>query len=138
MRATVYFEKFEIELKPLMFHLDCEQATITSLLINFPETPVTLCSVHIIRNLMKQLKTYTTGDFYKNPILLNFWRILTGSLFLNLDCPEILNEILRFFRFEILNAETLENSLKIQLEKYIKEYLIKLTKKLTIFVILFI
>ena len=121
-----------------MFHLDCDQATITSLLINFPETPVTLCSVHIIRNLMKQLKTYTTGDFYKNPILLNFWRILTGSLFLNLDCSEILNEILRFFRFEILNAETLENSLKIQLEKYIKEYLIKLTKKLTIFVFLFI
>ena len=74
---------------------------------------------------MKQLKTYTTGDFYKNPILLNFWRILTGSLFLNLDCPEILNEILRFFRFEILNDETLENSLKIQLEKYINEYLIK-------------
>ena len=101
-----YFEKFEIELKPLMFHLDCEQATITSLLINFPETPVTLCSVHIIRNLMKQLKTY----YY-------FWRILTGSLFLNLDCPEILNEILRFFRFEILNDETLENSLKIRLEK---------------------
>ena len=64
-----YFEKFEIELKPLMFHLDCEQATITS-----------------------------------------------------------------FFRFEILNDETLENSLKIQLEKYIKEYLIKLT----IFVFLFI
>ena len=51
-----YFEKFEFELKPVMFHLDCEQATITALLNNFPETPVTLCSVDIIRNLMKQLK----------------------------------------------------------------------------------
>jgi hypothetical protein len=27
------------------------------------ETPVTLCLVHIIRNLMKQLKTFTTGDY---------------------------------------------------------------------------
>ena len=50
---------------------------------------------------------------------------MTGSLFLNLNCPEILSEILRFFRFEILTDETLENSLKTQLEKYIDEYLIK-------------
>ena len=57
--------------------------------------------------------------------MLNFWRVLTGSLFLNLNCPEILSEILRFFRFEILTDETLENSLKTQLEKYIDEYLIK-------------
>jgi hypothetical protein len=61
---------------------------------------------------MKQLKTYTTSDFYKNPILLNFWRVLTGSLFLNLNCREILSEILRFFRFDILTDETLENSSK--------------------------
>ena len=122
---TQYFNKFEIELKPFMFHLDCEQATISSLLHNFPETPVTLCSVHIIRNLMKQLKTYTTGDFYKNPVLLKFWRILTGSLFLNLNCPEILSEILRYFKFDILTDENLENPLKNQLEKYIDQYLIK-------------
>ena len=54
----------------------------------------------------------------------------------HLDCEQA--TITSFFRFEILNDETLENSLKIQLEKYIKEYLIKLTKKLTIFVFLFI
>ena len=92
---------------------------------NFPETPVTLCSVHIIRNLMKQLKTYTTGDFYKNPVLLKFWRILTGSLFLNLNFPEILSEILRYFKFDILTDENLENPLKNQLQKYIDQYLIK-------------
>ena len=123
-RKYTHFSE-ETAFQKFMFHLDCEQATITALLNNFPETPVTLCSVHIIRNLMKQLKTYTTGDFYKNPILLNFWRVLTGSLFLNLNCPEILSEILRFFRFEILTDETLENSLKIQLKKYIDEYLVK-------------
>ena len=32
---------------------------------------------------------------------------------------------MRFFRFEILTDETLENSLKIQLKKYIDEYLVK-------------
>ena len=76
---TQYFNKFEIELKPFMFHLDCEQATISSLLHNFPETPVTLCSVHIIRNLMKQLKTYTTGDFYKSVYSLSNWNFGQNS-----------------------------------------------------------
>ena len=41
----------------------------------------------------------------------------------HLDCEQA--TITSFFRFEILNDETLENSLKIQLEKYINEYLIK-------------
>ena len=61
-RKYTHFSE-ETAFQKFMFHLDCEQATITALLNNFPETPVTLCSVHIIRNLMKQLKTYTTGDF---------------------------------------------------------------------------
>ena len=107
-----YFEKFENNLKPFMFHLDCEQATITSLLNNFPETPVTLCSVHLLRNFMKHLKSFTTGDFYKNPVLLKFWRILTGCIFLNLTCPEILEEIMRYFKHEILNDNQLNFGLK--------------------------
>ena len=34
-----------------------------------------------------------------------------------------------FFRFEILTDETLENSLKIQLKKYIDEYLVKYARR---------
>ena len=71
------------------------------------------------------------GVRLENPILLNFWRVLTGSLFLNLNCPEILSEILRFFRFEILTDETLENSLKIQLKKYIDVYKTKSNERQT-------
>ena len=107
-----------------MFHLDCEKATINSLLTNFPETPVTLCSVHIIRNFMKHLKEYTVGDFYKNPILLKFWRILTGSIFLNLSSPEILESILSYFH-EISNDPGLEPNMQTRLKNYINKYLVK-------------
>ena len=63
---NTFEEKFAVTLKPQMFHIDCEFAAIKSLIEIFPETPVTLCSVHILRNLMKHLKEYTSGDFYKN------------------------------------------------------------------------
>tara|TARA_B110000977_G_scaffold55473_1_gene75588 strand:+ start:537 stop:770 length:234 start_codon:yes stop_codon:yes gene_type:complete len=49
-----YFEKFEFELKPVMFHLDCEQATITALLNNFPETSVTLCFADFLESFYRK------------------------------------------------------------------------------------
>ena len=98
---NTFEEKFPVTLKPQMFHIDCEFAAIKSLIKIFPETPVTLCSVHILRNLMKHLKEYTSGDFYKNPTLLKFWRIIPGSFFFNLDNPPILSEILKYLKSDL-------------------------------------
>ena len=48
-----YFLKFQAELSPHMFHLDCELATILFKKNNFPDSPITLCGVHILRNMLK-------------------------------------------------------------------------------------
>jgi hypothetical protein len=77
---TTYEEKFAVSLKPEMFLIDCEISAISFIEV-FPETPVTLCSVHLLRNGMKHLKEYTSGNFYKKPTLLKFWRILSVTLF---------------------------------------------------------
>jgi hypothetical protein len=63
------FIKFNENLSPHMFHLDCEIATILSIQNNFPESPITLCSVNILRNMMKKLKEYTFGNFLINKTL---------------------------------------------------------------------
>ena len=97
-----YFSKFNENLSPHMFHLDCEIATILSIQHNFPESPITLCSVHILRNMLKKLKEYTFGNFFMNKTLLKFWKTLSGSFFFNLSNPEILNNILSYFRTDIL------------------------------------
>ena len=69
-----YFSKFNENLSPHMFHLDFEIATILSIQHNFPESPITLCSVHILRNMMKKLKEYTFGNFFMNKTLSEFWK----------------------------------------------------------------
>ena len=49
-----YFLKFNENLSPHMFHLNCEIATILSIQNYFSESPITLCSGHILRNMMKK------------------------------------------------------------------------------------
>ena len=58
--------------------------------------------------MLKKLKEYTFGNFFMNKTLLKFWKTLSGSFFLNLSNPEILNNILSYFRTDIL-AELDEN-----------------------------
>ena len=118
-----YHKKFEAELTPHMFHLDCELATITSLKNNFPDSPITLCSVHILRNMMKHLKEHTVGNFYENKTLLKFWKTLSGSFFLNLSNPEILSSILTYFRQDIMDE--LEPNFRVGLSNFIEKYLVK-------------
>ena len=73
---------------------------------------------------MLHLKKYTSGDFYKNPTLLKFWRIISGSLFFNLDNPPILSEILRYLKNDLINDLTCDN-LKQSVINFINNYLIK-------------
>ena len=62
----------------------------------FPRTNIFLCSVHILRAIQKNFKSKVSGIFYQNPDLLYIWRVLSGSLFLNLCDENILNEIITF------------------------------------------
>ena len=50
----------------------------------------------ILRAIQKNYKLKVSGIFYKNPDLLYIWRVLSGSLFLNLCDENILNEIITF------------------------------------------
>ena len=118
-----YHKKFEAELTPHMFHLDCELATITFLKNYFSDSTITLCSVHILRNMMKHLKEHTVGNFYENKTLLKFWKTLSGSFFLNLSNPEILSSILTYFRQDIMDE--LEPNFRVGLSNFIEKYLVK-------------
>ena len=58
-----------------------------------------------------------------NKTLLKFWKTLSGSFFLNLSNPEILNNILSYFRTDIL-AE-LDENLRENLSNFIEKYSVK-------------
>ena len=60
---------------------------MSAMQVIFPRTNIFLCSVHILRAIQKNFKSKVSGIFYQNPDLLYIWRVLSGSLFLNL-CDE--------------------------------------------------
>ena len=50
---------------------------------------------------MKHLKQKVSHKWYKNPTLVQAWRVISGSLFLNLNDQEIFNEIDTYLKVTI-------------------------------------
>jgi hypothetical protein len=78
---NLYFSEFGPELENLFFHSDSEHAFMLAVLKVLPESSIILGSVHILRNLLKNIKSKIDTDLFKNNILLYVWRVLSGSLF---------------------------------------------------------
>ena len=64
----------------------------------FPNSYTILCSVHILRNLLKNMKSKIDTDIFKNKILLKVWRTLSGALFLPLENSKILKTVKIFLK----------------------------------------
>ena len=92
----VFFEKFETELEIPVIHMDCEVACLKAVKDVFPKTSILLCSVHIIRTFLKNFRKKVDPIFYKDPTLLEIWRVLTGCIFLNLSDENFLEKIREF------------------------------------------
>ena len=96
----IYYEKFQTELNIPVFHCDAEIGFINAAKFVFPDIEILLCSVHLIRTFQKNFIKKVSGDFYSNPQLLYIWKVLCGSIFLNLKSVEIKAELRLFFSNE--------------------------------------
>ena len=81
---NVYFTKFQENLEIKAIHVDCERPFILSVEENFPKTSVVLCSIHIIRAILRNFRSKVDPNFFTDPILLEIWRVITGALYLDL------------------------------------------------------
>ena len=84
--------------RPKNVHTDCEAAILQCIKQMFPETSCILCSFHLARNFMEQLKKKVSGSFFENSSLLRVFRILIGSIYLNLKIPEIRFKIITYLK----------------------------------------
>ena len=96
----IYYEKFQTELNIPVFHCDAEIGFINAAKFVFLDIEILLCSVHLIRTFQKIFIKKVSGDFYSNPQLLYIWKVLCGSIFLNLKSVEIKAELRLFFSNE--------------------------------------
>ena len=96
-----YKELFGDELVIRRVSSDAERAFILAVEDVFPETQVTLCSVHILRCILKDLKNKVSHAWYKNATLVHAWRVISGALFLNLADEEIFKEIDTFLKVKV-------------------------------------
>ena len=93
---NIFFEKCAIPLKIKSVHSDAEYAFLSAVQTCFPECHIFLCSVHILRAVQKQLKSKVSGNFFEDETLTYIWRVISGSIFLNLCDDQILKEIVDF------------------------------------------
>ena len=91
---------FTTQLNPPSISSDCELAMIRAVEIVFPNTQILLCTVHIIRNLMRHLRD-VDQKWWKNR-LLRAMSVIKGCLFLHLSNKYIFAEIDSFLK--IINA----------------------------------
>ena len=79
MKFETFFER---ELVPRKLLLDCEMATIKALKKFFPYTKITLCRVHIVRNLRKKaIECFGRPFFEGNKNMADFWTIIKGLFY---------------------------------------------------------
>ena len=83
-------------LKPISVHSDAESALLKCIKYLFPESRCILCSVHLSRNFMEQMKKKVSGSFFANEALLRVFRILIGSIYVNIFVTEIRQKILTY------------------------------------------
>ena len=67
----LYIDEFGTELDNKYFHSDAELSFMLAIPLVFPESSTILCSVHILRNLLENMKAEIDTDIFKNNILLN-------------------------------------------------------------------
>ena len=73
----IYRESENCELENKNWHSDAELAFTNAISISFPESSIFLCSVHILRNFMKQFKSKVDSNFFRNSNLLRIWRVFS-------------------------------------------------------------
>ena len=117
-----YFRKFQVELSPIAFRLDCEQAVIRSIKeVYGPGSKIRLCTVHVMRNWRKHFIEAIGKVLFNTQLFQNVWDILRGSFFLPFDALEI---ITNYLKTKILPQVPAGSKVKFQkfLDKYMTKY----------------
>ena len=125
----IYQEKFNCDLQISTFHCDAEIAFILAAQFVFPDCQIMLCSVHLIRTFQKNYVKKVSGDFHAHPILLYVWKVLCGSIFIDLKNVEIISELRIFF---LNQKEKLDENLKNSFQVFL-DYLDKFFRSDAIF-----
>ena len=95
---NLYFQEFKTELDNKFFHSDAELSLMNAIPNVFPNSYTILCSVHILRNLLKNMKSKIDTNILKKQILSKVWRTLSGSLFSPLENSKILKTVKNFLK----------------------------------------
>ena len=93
------------DLSPLKIVLDCEMAVLKTLKKFFLYSKLTLCRVHILRNLRKKgIEIFGKPCFEGNSDMKNFWDVIKGLFFVPPTSFEILKSFfISTFRPKFLN-----------------------------------
>ena len=95
------------ELEPYKLMIDAEMAVLKTLKKFFPYSKITLCRVHILRNMRKKaIEIFGRPFFEGNQDMKNFWSIIKGLFFLPPTCFEILKSFfVSTFREKFINRK---------------------------------
>ena len=74
-------------------HLDMEQAVVNSARLNFPNIIIVFCFVHILRAFSRRCKTNLGNHFYKDKLLLEYFKTVSGCFFLNHKNKPLITEM---------------------------------------------
>ena len=75
------------------FHLDMELSVLNSVRLNFPGIWIVFCFVHILRSFGRHCKTNLGIHFYKDKLLLEYFKSVAGCFFLNHNDKSIITEM---------------------------------------------
>ena len=75
------------------FHLDMELAVLNSVKLNFPGIKIIFCYVHVLRSISRHCKTLFGQHFYKDRILLEYFKVISGCFFLDHQNKPIIAEM---------------------------------------------
>ena len=102
------------------FHLDCEISVLNSVKLAFPGVTIIYWNVHILRNICKHFKRHLGAHFYKTKIFLEFFKVVTGSFYLNFNDKELVQEFLKILDSFVPPAGQQNSAFKSKVQKVIK------------------
>ena len=113
------------KLEPKSLHCDGESAFIKAAKDCFPGASIVLCSVHLIRCVMRKMKEYFGGKFYKDPALKSLFTFIKGLIYLNLTNFQILSKIKNYMYEEICTEKKLKEKIHEFLDCYFVHYYLR-------------